>query len=168
MYRLTQTSAVIRIADGASIPLDPENQDYVEYLLWLAGGNAPEPEAAYLANLSLVQAEMWRRIKVYRDLRSDASGYLVSGKWFHSDQKSKVQQVALVLAGASLPPFQWKTMDGSFVTMTPALAVAIFQAAMQKDAEIFGIAEQHKANMMASTDPLSYNYKTGWPQGYGE
>jgi len=41
-YKLN-TSGVTRIADGASIPADPANTDYAEYLLWLSEGNTPEP-----------------------------------------------------------------------------------------------------------------------------
>lgn len=32
-----------RLADSAFIPFDPANQDYAEYLEWLAEGNTPEP-----------------------------------------------------------------------------------------------------------------------------
>jgi hypothetical protein len=50
MYKLIKDTytnelapGVRRIADGASIPFDPDNTDYQAYLKWLAEGNTPEP-----------------------------------------------------------------------------------------------------------------------------
>ena len=43
MYQLTGRNSVTRLADLASIPLDPGNRDYREYLDWLDAGNTPEP-----------------------------------------------------------------------------------------------------------------------------
>lgn len=42
-YQLTNTTTIIRLADMASIPDDPRNADYQEYLRWRAEGNTPEP-----------------------------------------------------------------------------------------------------------------------------
>ena len=44
-YKLTKETGVIKKEDGrsdASIPFDPANTDYQEYLEWVAAGNTAE------------------------------------------------------------------------------------------------------------------------------
>lgn len=43
MYRKLLNTSIIRINDGASIPADPLNSDYREYLLWAEAGGVPTP-----------------------------------------------------------------------------------------------------------------------------
>jgi hypothetical protein len=43
-YQLTATDAiVIRTADGAHIPNDDANRDWIEYQDWLTAGGVPDP-----------------------------------------------------------------------------------------------------------------------------
>jgi Domain of unknown function (DUF4376) len=115
--------------------------------------------------------KIWSQIKAERDRRTEIGGYsvMVGGvkKWFHSDTKSRAQQIALVLMGQSIPAgIDWKTMDGSFVEMTPAIAQSIFQSAATQDQATFLAAEKHKQLMQSSTKPWEYDYSTGWPAVY--
>jgi hypothetical protein len=120
------------------------------------------------ATRAQVQAAQWEKIKAERD-RRQSGGYLVASKWYHSDDGSRIQQLGLLMLGASIPAnLQWKTMDGTFVTMTQALASQIFSAASASDQAIFAKAESHKAAMSASSDPAAYDFLTGWPLVYGE
>ena len=38
-----QIKFVVRITDNVSIPFDPANTDYQEYLKWVSEGNTPLP-----------------------------------------------------------------------------------------------------------------------------
>jgi hypothetical protein len=117
--------------------------------------------------------QMWEAIKAERDRRALLGGYMVLvnavPKWFHSDVVSRTQQIGLILMGANMPAsLQWKTMDGSKVTMTPALAQAVFNAAALHDQQMYAIAEQHRAAMLAAPDPDAYDFSGGWPPIYEE
>lgn len=119
---------------------------------------------------SQVNALVWSWIKAERDTRK-AGGVKITvdseDKWFHSDDASRIQQIGLVMMGDSIPAdLQWKTMDGSFVTMTKALALQVFSAVAANDQAIFAVAETHRVAMEASEDPSTYNYRDGWPEIY--
>ena len=107
-----------------------------------------------------IQAARWTKIKAKRDELTDNGGCLVGGKWFHTDTKSKQQQMALTMLGANIPAdLQWKTMDGSFVTMTQTLAAQLFAAQITREQTIFAHAEALKADINADID-------AGWPARY--
>lgn len=143
--------------------------------------NAPENQRPIFLNetdqsvLAFIAAQpsaatlMWGRIKNERDRRKEAGGTKVGTKWFHSDTSSRIQFLGLVLMGANLPVnIQWKTMDGTFVAMTPVLAGQIFSASAAADMAIFAAAEAHKQTMQTTTDPTAYDYLAGWPAVYGD
>lgn len=109
----------------------------------------------------------WERIKQERDRRKYL-GVKVGEHWFHSDDPSRIQQLALAMMGAAIPAgLQWKTLTLTpppvFVEMTPALAQSIFQATAASDAAIFAAAETHRLAMEASDSPESYDCHAGWP-----
>ena len=61
MYKLTK-NGVIRLSDGALIPENSENADWITYQAWLSEGNAPDeadPEPAI--NIPLTSYEFLKR-----------------------------------------------------------------------------------------------------------
>jgi hypothetical protein len=125
---------------------------------------AESQEAPYVVYMKKsdeqITAVRWNRIKAKRDELTDNGGVLVSGKWFHTDTKSKQQQMALTMLGASIPAnLQWKTMDGSFITMTQTLAGQLFGAQIAREQAVFAHAEALKADPNADIN-------AGWPARY--
>ena len=113
------------------------------------------------------QNAAWERIKTERDRRKYL-GVKVGQHWFHSDDPSRIQQIALAMMGAAIPAgLQWKTLTTTpppvFVEMTPALAQGIFTATAASDAAIFAAAETHRVAMEAMSDPENYDCSGGWP-----
>lgn len=129
-------------------------------------GTWAAPAAAI--DLIKLKAVHWEAIKAERDRRTQQGGFLVAGKWFHSDTFSRTQHIALMMMGGNIPAnLLWKTMAGSFVTMTQNLAAQIFAAAAASDAALFARAEQIKAAMEA--DPLNFNLAAqAWPMMFGD
>lgn len=158
--------------------LDPtfEDEEFANTIgmdFWTYNGNLIETPSntEYQATiLQRKQAIVWKSIQNERERRS-FGGVLVEGNWFHSDSPSRMQHIGLVMFGVNLPQnIQWKTMTGSFVTMTPTLAQQIFQAVASHDIAAFAVAEQHRTQMLAAQDPTTYNFlnNPSWPTIYGE
>ena len=133
------------------------------------GPNEVFADAPPSPSLDQIKVEKLADIKAKRDSLTDDGGYKVGTKWFHSDTFSRTQQMGLVMLGAGIPAnTPWKTMDGTTVTMTQALAGQIFATAAASDIAIFAAAETHKAAMEDSADPASYDFSAGWPKVFGE
>lgn len=134
---------------------------------WVVLEAYPEP---YVAPLAERQTAAWERIKAERDRRKYL-GVKVGQHWFHSDDTSRIQQLALAMMGAAITAgLQWKTLTKTsvpvFVEMTPALAQGIFTATAASDAAIFAVAEAHRVAMEASNAPESYDISGGWPASF--
>ena len=125
----------------------------------------------------------WDAIKQVRERKGQLGGYLVAGKWFHSDLKSQTQQLGLArkadrieAAGGNMnTPFPgpgpggilvWKTMDGSWVPMTPLLAQQIFAAAEAQDLALFAHAESLRVQGLQVDNPFTVDVEAGWPATY--
>lgn len=134
-------------------------------------GSEPLPAKDVLdrAALDIARTTLWSYIQGQRDSRRIA-GVKVGENWYHSDDPSRIQQIALVMMGANMPSnIMWKTMQGTFVQMTPQLASSIFQSIIAQDTKIFAHAEYHRQMMITSTDdPYTYDYMVGWPETYSE
>lgn len=158
---LYENECVLFVEYGA-IPSTTKSQ----FLLDIAEDYLDET-ANYLA---LLKNNKWEDIKTYRDHLTNTGGYIASGKWFHSDTFSRSQQLGLVMLGASIPQgLMWKTMDGSFVEMTPTLAQEVFASAAAQDNAIFSHAESLNAQVQALTtveEVQSFNITAGWPETY--
>lgn len=148
--------------DTDSLTYSPQHSPG-EFFQWVDGRYRLNTEL-----LDRVRAHVWEQIKARRDSRKEG-GVKVSGKWFHTDAPSRVQHLGLRMLGNSIPPgLMWKTMDGSFVEMTPALSAGIFAAVLTQDTQTFAIAEQHRLAVYQSEDPHAYDFTTGWPPIFGE
>lgn len=141
---------------------------------WVMQPYVTEPDnSAVMAAAVKAQAvsSKWSAVKTERDRRQKL-GVKVGANWYHSDDSSRIQQLALVMLGANIPAnLQWKTLTrtGSvFVSMTQALAGGIFQGTLQSDTAVFGAAETHRLAIEASATPESYNILAGWPASFEE
>ena len=160
---LYENECVLFVEHGAILP-DTKS----EFLVTLRTEYATPTQAYIDSNIKL---KLWYKIKTERDRRTHEGGYkvVVDGvdKWFHSDTFSRSQQMGLVLMGSSIPvDLKWKTMDGSFVTMTSTLAQQVFSSAAASDSIIFSYAEQLNAQVQASDTPETVDITGGWPVCY--
>jgi hypothetical protein len=150
------------------LQVSTEGDDSVYENLVAEKGILPTKEALDAAHIECAKEDMWLEIKAERDRRK-AAGVKVGEHWFHSDDASRIQQIALTMLGASMPAnLMWKTMTGQFVPMSQTLASEIFQTSIQSDTTIFGIAENHRQQMLGLPDPRDYDFSGGWPMTFEE
>ena len=127
-----------------------------------------------------VQFRVWEKIKGERDRRK-GTGVKVGTHWFHSDDASRIQWLAMkdtardnLDAGGAMGdpivvlgnPVQWKTMAGAFIDVTAQLVYDVVKATKELDARLFAIAEAKRVEMEALAAPETYDVLSGWPPCY--
>jgi hypothetical protein len=123
----------------------------------------PLPAETVTAIKAAAQVVAWGQIKAHRD-RLKENGVNVGGNWFHTDTFSRTQHLGLVMMGAGIPAgLMWKTMDNTYVEMTPTLANAIFQGIATLDTTTHSVAEAHRQQMLLADNPAAYDFSANWP-----
>ena len=113
------------------------------------------------------QEEMWARIKAKRTDNLRHGVYVKSvDKWFHTDDNSRTQYLALAVMPKLPEKRAWKTMDNSFVNMTKTLLEELMTQMLMDEQADFANAERHKAAMEKADKPLEYDYGDGWTANY--
>jgi hypothetical protein len=67
MYKLTNSTSITRISDGALIPADSANTDYANYLVWLSEGNIATPADIIIPDYREQRAAEYPPISDYMD-----------------------------------------------------------------------------------------------------
>ncbi len=117
---IREAVGVIEIADPVP-PADYSDETYYR---------TEQEDAPYVIYMKKSDEQLadirWNKLKQIRDDLTENGGCKLGDKWFHTDTKSKQQQMALTMMGAAIPAdLQWKTMDGSFIFF--AITTSIFK-----------------------------------------
>lgn len=116
---------------------------------------------------SVLQEEIWEAIKQKRHTITRSGVYIASvDKWFHTDDSSRTQYLALQILPQLPENLMWKTMDNSFVQLDKALLTELTMTILATEQADFVNAERHKVAMMRLDNPLDYDYSTGWRTVY--
>lgn len=146
-----------------------------------------QPSAAHVLNLDTLkweissermtallqeQREIIRtKINQLRDEKTAGGVYVASiGKWFDSDDKARANVIELKAAfdvlGDEVVP--WTTYENDVVMMDHEKMKALFKELKDSKLHNHQVATQHKLALEQSTDPLNYDYSTGWSKTYAD
>ncbi len=92
MYQLTNSGAVVRLIDGANIPNEPKNLDWITYCHWLDAGNKPmaAPAPSDYEVISKAKEERARRVAAIVVITE-------SGRAFDGDEISQSRMARAIL-----------------------------------------------------------------------
>ena len=148
---------------------------------------APQPSAAHELNLDTLQwaissermtallqdqrETIRAKINQLRDEKTAGGVYVANiGKWFDSDDKARANVIELKAAfdvlGDEVVP--WTTYENDVVMMDHEKMKALFKELKDSKLHNHQTATQHKLALEQSTDPLNYDYSTGWSKTYAD
>ena len=122
-------------------------------------------------NLEKIYEEKWDQIKAVRTFKMNDGVLLQSiGKWFHTDPDSKQQIHAMVTANVigMYKVTAWKTLDNTYVQLTPPLLLQLFGAMLENEARLFEIGKLHYDMLHTSQDPANYDPTSQWPTTFSD
>ena len=111
------------------------------------------------------------KINQLRDEKTAGGVYVASiGKWFDSDDKARANVIELKAAfdvlGDEVVP--WTTYENDVVMIDHEKMKALFKELKDSKLHNHQTATQHKLALEQSTDPLNYDYLTGWSKTYAD
>jgi hypothetical protein len=172
---------IVRLRDGAVIPIDPLNADYADVLRWLASGNTLFPAdvsdchdlveeggvwSAQEKPIEHLRA-LWRGRLAARRWAAEEKGIEINGAFFASDAGSQGKLTGAALAAVidNAYTVQWKTGAG-FITLTATQIIAAAQAVRAHVQACF----DHEADVAAEIDAAdtlaelqAIDVSAGWP-----
>ena len=122
-------------------------------------------------NLEKIYEKKWDQIKAVRTFKMNDGVLLQSiGKWFHTDPDSKQQIHAMVTANVigMYKTTAWKTLDNTYVQLTPLLLLQVFGAILENEARLFEIGKLHYDMLHTSQDPANYDPTSQWPTTFSD
>lgn len=111
------------------------------------------------------------KINQLRDEKTAGGVYVASiGKWFDSDDKARANVIELKAAfdvlGDEVVP--WTTYENDVVMIDHEKMKALFKELKDSKLHNHQVATQHKLALEQSTEPLNYDYSTGWSKTYAD
>jgi hypothetical protein len=133
---------------------------------------------AITPSISAAKLGKVEEVKAMRDLLTVTGGHKIGANWYHSNEISLIQQIALdgiakqmsaagVADSAAVMPTPWKTLGGSFVTLTVGIAKNFVLSALYQQGALFSAAQAKISAIEALTtvaDVNAYDVKADWPE----
>ena len=132
-YQLTSGSN-IRRSDGASVPADPANSDYAEYLAWLAEGNTVEPAPGQTLAEEMAAKKAARQIAVDNIKVTTSSGHTFDGD---EVSQGRMSRAIIALDAAGQTSTTWVLSNNVPTTVTRADLVEALVLAGQEQTRLW-------------------------------